>query len=870
MADSSSNSATWPIDGILFDITMECSSEDASNPILEGMDLSVVDAREESPNAESLDRISSTVWKYQGIIELCHGIGQLVVIIGSEEAGDFGFLDLTEEIPDYLGVGHIVGTQAEVPRHKVVTDQGKPPLWVTFAASAIEQEQVRQEISALLSEIDKLAKPPSHDEGESASIDCFEAGTALLQACQETGSLTDISNAIENLELGVSLIPEDHQMMHKYLLNLGASHSMRFRQTGNLADLSIAIEHLQKSAVLTPEGHPDRPGQLSNLGNSLLLRFKQTGHVADLSIAIEHYQKSLVLTPEGHPDVPRQLNNLGNSFLMRFERTGDSADLSTAIEHLQKSVVFTPEGHPDMSGLLNNLRSSFLMRFERTGDVPDLSTAIEHLQKSVVPTPEGHPNMPKQLSNLGNSFLMRFKQTGDSADISIAIEHLQKSAVLTPEGHPDRPGQLSNLGNSFLMRFKQTDDSADLSIAIEHYQKSVVLAPEGHSDMSLRWWRLGNTLLTRFQKTSNIEDCQAAALNLCLAAAQNAGSPTVRLRASQAWAACCLLMKDYVACLRAFTTAFELLPLVASLDQTIHNRHTSLLRIIHVTPTAVGVALVKKRNDLALEWFEQGRCITWTQLNQLRTPVDLLQQRDAQLAEQFLAVSQALEISGSRPQPSWTANTTITQQIQVEGQVRSQLKLAQEFEQLLTQIRDFPNFNNFLCPPKAAAILSQLPMDGPLVLLNINEVRCDALALIHGADEPIRISLNNFTHEKAELLRSQLGYYLSCDKVRRHDSNNRAGRIARRPDTGLPHILRELWNGVVWPILKGLGYSRPPAHRNRIWWCLTGPLSFLPIHAAGIYDPDAKAPGLCLSDFAVSSYIPTVTTLLENPRTTPT
>jgi CHAT domain-containing protein len=54
-----------------------------------------------------------------------------------------------------------------------------------------------------------------------------------------------------------------------------------------------------------------------------------------------------------------------------------------------------------------------------------------------------------------------------------------------------------------------------------------------------------------------------------------------------------------------------------------------------------------------------------------------------------------------------------------------------------------------------------------------------------------------------------------------------------------------------------------------VWWCLTGPLTFLPIHAAGIYG--AKAfPGSKLSDFVVSSYTPTLSNLIaDSCLTTP-
>jgi len=49
----------------------------------------------------------------------------------------------------------------------------------------------------------------------------------------------------------------------------------------------------------------------------------------------------------------------------------------------------------------------------------------------------------------------------------------------------------------------------------------------------------------------------------------------------------------------------------------------------------------------------------------------------------------------------------------------------------------------------------------------------------------------------------------------------------------------------------------------RIWWCPTGPLSYLPIHAAGIYGNEKTPLGSCVFDYVVSSYTPTITTLLN-------
>jgi CHAT domain-containing protein len=52
---------------------------------------------------------------------------------------------------------------------------------------------------------------------------------------------------------------------------------------------------------------------------------------------------------------------------------------------------------------------------------------------------------------------------------------------------------------------------------------------------------------------------------------------------------------------------------------------------------------------------------------------------------------------------------------------------------------------------------------------------------------------------------------------------------------------------------------------QRIWWCPTGPLAFLPIHAAGLYGENDGF-GSKLADFVISSYTPTLTALIHGFR----
>ncbi|KAG9074224.1 hypothetical protein FRC06_010831 [Ceratobasidium sp. 370] len=76
-------------------------------------------------------------------------------------------------------------------------------------------------------------------------------------------------------------------------------------------------------------------------------------------------------------------------------------------------------------------------------------------------------------------------------------------------------------------------------------------------------------------------------------------------------------------------------------------------------------------------------------------------------------------------------------------------------------------------------------------------------------------------------------------------------------------ILYMLWVNLVKPILGVLEYSNEVTTEQlpHITWCLTGPLAFLPVHAAGDY----STPGCALFDYAISSYTPNLACLLAPP-----
>jgi len=491
-------------------------------------------------------------------------------------------------------------------------------------------------------------------------------------------------------------------------------------------------------------------------------RFKRTGNLSELSEAVAVMQQAIQLTPNGHAHMPGWLSNLGNSFCCRFEHTGDVSDVSEAISVQQRAVQLTPNGHADMPALLNNLGNSFLRRFKRTGDVSDVSEAISVQQQAVQLTPNGHANMPALLNNLGNSFLGRFERTGDVPDVSEAISVQQRAVQLAPNGHADMPGRLSNLGNSFLRRFGRTGDVSDMHTATSTFRKS----------------------------------------------AKTFGSPSTRLYAAKTWAQLSKIL-GLPQALGAYGVALDLVAQIVGLDRTIQQRHADLIDISSLTTSATSAAFSLGDVKKALEWLEQGRCLVWTQLNQLRTPLDHLRAHDEHLAQQFSSISAALETSGSRHESEGlSADASMSQKMSLQDEAHLHVKLSREWSQLLHKIRRIPQFRKFLRPPQASDLLRNLPLDGVVIIVNVHEERCDALALVSGVGDPLHIPLD-FTYDEASTLRERLRHFLSCNRVRMREEN-RGPRPVFEEDrdmrSEIHFVLEALWLRVVRPILDALSY----------------------------------------------------------------
>ncbi|MFI0897954.1 CHAT domain-containing protein [Streptomyces sp. NPDC020983] len=202
--------------------------------------------------------------------------------------------------------------------------------------------------------------------------------------------------------------------------------------------------------------------------------------------------------------------------------------------------------------------------------------------------------------------------------------------------------------------------------------------------------------------------------------------------------------------------------------------------------------------------------------------------------------------------------------------VDRQLARAREWDALVARVRSLgPGFADFLRPPRLESLLPAVGT-GTLAMVNVTSTRCDALLVeacgVRGVPLP-----DLDAQEAAERVSGHIDRLGRVDEaaahVRRtgrraladpsfgtfhdHHTAKRHLRAAEEElDARLLDDLGWLWRTVADPVLRA-------AASNRVWWCPTGPLGFLPLHAAGHHDGSGRS----VLDRAVPSSVPTLRAL---------
>ncbi|VDB99188.1 unnamed protein product [Peniophora sp. CBMAI 1063] len=711
--------------------------------------------------------------------------------------------------------------------------------------------------------------PAGHSVDESKGLTLL----SLLHSLrfQRFNDLEDIDHAIEGLTRALELTPPGNPSEPTRLSNLGSCFRHRFERLGNRSDLERSIAMHLRAVQITSESDPDMPSRLDHLGSVYHLRFMTFGELADLELSIVKRQRVVELTPRGHPEEASRIQNLAGCLRTRFLRLNEINQLERAIALHHRVVELTPEGHPDMPGRLASLGASQSLRFQHSGDVNDIMHALDSQQRAVELSLHDDPQRPSHIKNLAASLHMRFLRLGDLDDLNRAITLQQQAIELTPQDHPSLLSSLNNLGVFFDVRFQRSNDLEDLERGVTLLRRVVQLSsPEHPHDVTVGGLgNLGHILTSYLRVKGTRESSEEASSCYMAVAAQGLMAPFVRQQAAQRAIELHTEFPQFSSpdhLLAAHSRILNIVPELVWLGYSMSRRFEESQKIGDLVSAAVLAAIDASDLSLAIEWLEAGRSSVWSQIHSLRGTLDELEQKHPALARSLKDVQIRIQNSEKdllrQEAPAIADGSTLLSPDPHTGTDRHR-GLAIEHGTLLADIRRQAGFENFMRPKTLSALLpsSALADHGFVVFVNMNKMRCNALILGPKGDVT-SIPLPDLSMTKAEILRSKWQLCLRQLDVREH--RMAVQQLPRSREDPSTYILGCLWKWIVLPVLQALDLFDAKAHRDlhpHITWCPTGPLTQLPLHAAGIYGEES---GPRVYDFVISSYTPSLSALARS------
>lgn len=634
------------------------------------------------------------------------------------------------------------------------------------------------------------------------------------------------------------------------LFELGLTKLADFEHLGKLIDIEDCISNLQMAVGLTDDSHPDKPTILSNLGQSQLARFDRLGELSDLEHSISNLRRATQLTNDGHPDKAGCHSVLGICQAVRFTRLGELTDIEDSIANLQTAVQITEYCHPDKAICLANLGVSQQARFNRLGQLTDIEHSISNMHRAAQFTNDGHPDKARTLSHLGRSQLARFERLGELTDLEHSIFNLRSAVQLTDDEHPDKAAFLSILGVSQRVLFERLWQLTDLEHSISNITKAIQVTDDGHPDKSGFILNLGISQRARFRFLGEPTDLMASISAFRTAAQSKTTYPRHALLAARYWADLSYDNGDILSALDGYRTALKMLPKVAWLGLSTASRQNSLSQddSEHLSCLAATCAIRQGRLEEAVELLDLGRSVFWQQASSLRVELEELKAMDPELADELERVGQKLD-GGNFSEWLLRAEEQNPDINNTEDIGKRRRRLVGEWEVLLERARRLPHFQHFL-KPASFRQLCQAAAGGYVIIINVSRYGVDALIF----DDTHQIEHVPLRHADIE----QLSDF--ADELLSHRPIN-ASEVQRRSYTGryLKPALRHIWNDIVIPIFDKLQVplnGNLGAPERRIWWYLTGPLTFIPIHASGNGAIDT-------SHLFISSYVTTLGSLLR-------
>ncbi|MGK5691998.1 CHAT domain-containing protein [Streptomyces sp. URMC 128] len=729
---------------------------------------------------------------------------------------------------------------------------------------------------------------PSWASDLSTHLDNLRA--TMYYRAERTHDPSAWAEAVRLAARAVRATPADSELRLLFTTNLANTRVGRFRLTGDREELEEAVRELEWVVERTPEVHPDFAERQGFLGDAYHSLYLLTRDPRLLHQAVDLLLKALKRTPVVSPNGAAFAGHLSRALLSRFRETGDGRDLDGSLQMAETAVDESPAGEGGEPGAarraarLLTLGNVLFAASEYAQDRPFLDRAVEAFREAVRthPAPDtgvwNDPSSAACHAALGDALMTRhFGALGRVAPFGLSDlvseaarlswEAQKRSAALTDpalledvmEAHearlravertgphsPDLGGHLCGLSSSSYHLYRLHGRRSDADRALELAERAVRVTPPEDPDRPDAVKLLAE-LLTELGGEAGADRALSLWRDL---ATDPSARPATRAAAAATAARALCRRGDWATAVDLYAQALDILPSLVTPAQESEAQEKLLARWSGLAAEAASCAIAAGNADRAVELLEQGRGILWSQLLDSRTELGALEAVDAELAERLTAVERELNAPPkARSEPWW---------VRVADR---RLALTAERDDLVECIRALPGFGDFRRPPGIEE-LRRAAAGGPVVLIVSSQWRTDALIVTTTATRPVPLGV-----DYGELLDRTMRY---VSGLHQYETGPRDALARVRLNLLVTSTLAWLWRDVAQPPLSALGMTGPsPADgtRPRLWWCPTGLLTLLPLHAAALPDSgtrSAESAGDSVQDQVTPSYTPTLRALLN-------
>jgi hypothetical protein len=602
--------------------------------------------------------------------------------------------------------------------------------------------------------------------------------------------------------------------------------------------LLTASAETQKAIAPPGEKYTAFTGELINIMENGI---SSKPEFLDMSNIYEKLHSSLAAKSRPLPQ-QRNRNSASRISFVRNKSYKPSGDDQPA-----ETVTDQDPGSGTLAGLADTLRLKALS----TGDLAALDEAIALYREEIDELPPTSIGRGLRLSSLGDALRLRTEMSGDQSFLGEAVTVLRDAVSASPTGHAHRTASLTALGNALRLRAQITGDSGALSEAIQVLRAAVEAAQDARPDRAAALLDLGSTLWGA-ANTEGADELADALTAWEDASRIDTASVRVRIDAATRLGHAAIERGEIERGSDALSLAVGLLPKLATWNIDLSDRERQLADFLGLASDAAASKLMLDSPPEAVELLEQGRSVLFSKLLELRPDLSLLRASAPAVSASFEDLVQQVSVDwltlGGDQAPAFGRPLPT-----IEGPAAdARHSAARRLEELIADIRSREGFGEFLRPLSADELIA-VSKDSPVIVVNVSRYRSDALII-----NDSRVRVVNLPDLGPEAIRQRAAVFFNSV-----GGGGPSGSFESRvqQERTVRAVLEWLWDSLAEPVLTALGYTQPPEDGQpwpRVFWCPTGLLSLLPIHAAGYHSNTDGRTARTVLDLAVSSYTTTV------------